>query len=263
IVLGIARAMGEGAARAFPHADMRAYLQAGWRELYESRRAGLDDTDFESFWNSVLSAGVWGENAERPVPQVDSVAMRDALNYEAPLYEGAAGEYEFILHPYLTVGFHDGRGANLPWQQELPDPLTSVVYGSWVELNPATAERLGLREGDVVEVTSPAGTVRAPVYVYPAIMPEVVAMPIGQGHRTFGRYASNRGANPLAIVDVATDRDSGALAWGATMVSLEPTGERVKLIRTSGTPRELGRSILGPYGEGGKPDPHAKDENHG
>ena len=124
-------------------------------------------------------------------------------------------------------------------------------------------ESHALRDGDVVEIQSASGSLRAPVVTYPAIRPDVVAMPIGQGHRNYGRYASGRGANPLAIVNNLVDRDSGALAWGATMVGISRTGDHVDLIRTSGTPRELGRSILSPYGEGGKPDPHADDEHHG
>jgi molybdopterin-containing oxidoreductase family iron-sulfur binding subunit len=134
--------------------------------------------------------------------------------------------------------------------QELPDPMTSVVYGSWVELNPTTAERLGLAEGDVVEIESPQGRVAAPVYVYPAIMPDVVAMPIGQGHTEYGRYAKNRGANPIEILSPQIEPVTGGLAWSATRVRLIPTGRRVDLLKTGGVSRELGREIVQTTGSG-------------
>ena len=128
----------------------------------------------------------------------------------------------------------------------MPDPLTSVVYESWAELNPQTAAELGVDEGDVLEITSPEGTISVPAVIYPAIRPGVVAMPIGQGHRGYGRYASGRGANPIHIVAAQVDDKSGDLAWAATRVSVKATGERARIIKTSGVSRTLGRQILGP-----------------
>jgi molybdopterin-containing oxidoreductase family iron-sulfur binding subunit len=122
--------------------------------------------------------------------------------------------------------------------------MTSVVYGSWVEMNPTTADELGLTEGDVVEVESPQGRISAPVYVYPAIMPDVIAMPIGQGHSDFGRYARGRGANPIAILSPQMEPETGSLAWSATRVRLIPTGQRVELLKTGGVSRQLGREII-------------------
>ncbi|MGH7464440.1 MAG: molybdopterin dinucleotide binding domain-containing protein, partial [Longimicrobiales bacterium] len=163
---------------------------------------------------------------------------------EAVPREGSSAAYPFYFHPYLSVALHDGRGANLPWMQELPDPLTSVVYGSWVELNPVTAKQLGVSDGDVVEVESMHGRISAPVCVYQAIRPDVVAMPIGQGHGEYGRYAQRRGVNPIQILAPETEPSTGALASSATRVRLVATGRRVQLLRTEGTARELGRHII-------------------
>jgi molybdopterin-containing oxidoreductase family iron-sulfur binding subunit len=141
--------------------------------------------------------------------------------------------------------------------QELPDPMTGVVYGSWVEINPATAEQLDLQQGDVVEVESPHGRVAAPVIVYPAIRPDVIAMPLGQGHENFGRYASNRGTNPIRILAPQMDTETGSLAWSATRVRLVPTGRRVKIAKSGGESRELGRDIVQTTGG------HDHDHNDG
>jgi molybdopterin-containing oxidoreductase family iron-sulfur binding subunit len=122
--------------------------------------------------------------------------------------------------------------------------MTSVVYGSWVELNPQTAAQLGVKEGDVLEVESPHGKIAAPVYVYPAIRPDVIAIPIGQGHTEYGRYARDRGVNPIRILAPQTEPETGALAWGATRVKLTRTGRHVELVKTGGESRELGRDIV-------------------
>lgn len=258
IFIELGRRIDGDLAEQLPWDDTRAYLQARWRELFDARAGSFGDKTFERFWSDVLSAGVWAEEQRGPeLPRPATV-----IDPGTPAAPG--GEYPFHFVPFLSQAFHDGRGAKLPWQQELPDPLTGVVYSSWIELNPETAKRLGVRDGDVVEVASAAGTLRAPAISFPAIRPDVIAMPIGQGHATYGRYASGRGANPLAIVADIADRDSGAHAWCATPVKIERTGERVRLTRLSGTPRDLGRSILGPEGEGGRPRHHDDaDEHHG
>ena len=94
-----------------------------------------------------------------------------------------------------------------------------------MEINPATAERLGIAEGDVVEIASSQGTVRAPAVMFPGIAPDLVAMPVGQGHRTFTRYASGRGENPVSLIAPMRESATGALAWAATRVRITRAGD--------------------------------------
>ena len=120
--------------------------------------------------------------------------------------------------------------------QELPDVMTSAMWSSWVEINPQTAERLKIAQGDMVELTSQHGTVRAPAVISPGIAPDVVAMPIGQGHDNFTRFATGRGANPLSILAPLTEPETGSLAWAATRVKVARAGGPVpgELITFSG-----------------------------
>ena len=69
---------------------------------------------------------------------------------------------------------------------------------------------------------------------------------IGQGHTTYGRFARERGVNPIHIVAMLMDDQSGDLAWAATRVKIKTTGERLPIIKTDGVTRTLGRQILGP-----------------
>ena len=242
IILGLAQKSGLSAT--FPWSDMEEYLKEGWQEIYARGNAGDGTEGFESFWNDVVRAGVWGETVRGSVPVSLSEGVIESIGVASPEFSGSSANYPFILHPYISNTLDDGRGANLPWMQELPDPLTSIVYGSWVELNPQTASDLNLEEGDVVEIESPHGQVTAPVFVYPAIMPNVIGMPIGQGHTDYGRYASGRGTNPIKILSPQLEVETGDLAWAATRVAITPTGRRVEIVKTGGVSRELGREIV-------------------
>ena len=233
-----------GLSDTMPWSSMKDYLKDGWRKIYDRGGADTQAESFESFWTAILKAGVWGEKTHRDSAFTLDSGVIDSIGVQAPEFSGSSDVYPFILHPYLSTTLQDGRAANLPWMQELPDPMTSVVYGSWVEINPATAKRLGLTEGDLVDIESPQGKVRAPVYIYPAIMPDVIAMPIGQGHLEYGRYAKNRGVNPIKILSPQMEPFTGALASSATRVKITATGRRVKLVKTGGTSRDLGREIV-------------------
>jgi anaerobic selenocysteine-containing dehydrogenase len=238
IVLALAHELGFDA---LPWNDMEECLQAGWRSIHER---GSEDEPFEEFWSSVLQAGAWGENTRNNNAQATvRPAQIKALRVTAAEFSGSADDYPFTLHPYASNALRDGRGANLPWLQELPDPMTSIVYGTWVEINPVTAQELGVKTGDLVEVESSAGRISAPVFEYPAIRPDVIAMPIGQGHEQYGRYASGRGANPIQIL-APIQSSTGGLATSATRVRLIPTGKQARIINSGGKTRQLGRGIV-------------------
>jgi anaerobic selenocysteine-containing dehydrogenase len=248
IILSLARQIGGEVTMSMRWGSMEEFVKARWREVYERHGA---DKGFEEFWAAAVEAGVrgepgaWDTNASLPSGPSTVASIGDPVSK----FSGDEREYPLVLHPYLTTTFLDGRGANLPWLQELPDPMTSVVYGSWAELNPVTASEMGIEEGDILEVETTAGSVRVPALVFPAIMPGVVAMPIGQGHTSYGRYARDRGANPIQIVAPVMDDRAGDLAWAATRANIRNTGERVRIVKTDGVTRTLGRQILGPGNE--------------
>jgi anaerobic selenocysteine-containing dehydrogenase len=103
--------------------------------------------------------------------------------------------------------------------------MSSAIWSSWVEINMQTAEKMGIRQGDLVEITSSQGSIRVPAFPSPGIAPDVVAMPAGQGHENYTRYATGRGVNPVEILAPVSEPQTGALAWAATRVKIAKVGE--------------------------------------
>ncbi|HXI27706.1 MAG TPA: molybdopterin-dependent oxidoreductase, partial [Vicinamibacterales bacterium] len=137
----------------------------------------------------------------RPIPNPQSpIPSREAAKFAEPRFDGDASQFPFHLLPCKSLQFGDGSMAHLPWLQEMPDPMTSAMWSSWVELNPKTAERLGIGLGDVVEVASSIGSLQAPAFINPGLAPDIIAMPVGQGHAAYTRYASGRGVNPVELL---------------------------------------------------------------
>ena len=137
--------------------------------------------------------------------------------------------------PFASTSLTDGRGAHLPWLQATPDPVSTATWRTWVEINSRVAEQMDIAEGDVVRITSPYGVIEALAYPHLGMPPGVVSVPMGQGHRAGGRYAERRGANVLSILSPLADKTTGALAWAATRVRIEKTGEWTRLPKFENT----------------------------
>jgi anaerobic selenocysteine-containing dehydrogenase len=231
VILNLAAKAGGVVAEALPWADEALYLEDVSGPLFDSSLSAYGSQspgEFWSFWRQ--HGGWWSERELRQEPEPIGFEGQ-ALPTTRPSFEGDQQEYPYHLYPYPNIGLSDGRGANTPWLQELPDPMTTARWGTWVELNPETAHKLGVENNQIVKIISPHGEIEAVVVVYPGIRPDMIALPVGQGHNDYGRFAQGRGSNPMALLAPLTDPETGALAWGATRVRVEPTEETHLLAR--------------------------------
>jgi anaerobic selenocysteine-containing dehydrogenase len=218
VLLTVARGI-PAAARALPWADEVAHLKETVADLPPGAAGG---SGAEVLWARFLQHGGWWPAAEPAVTQLP--APSGPVQVSAPAFQGDAGQYPYFLYLYTSPLLGAGRMASLPWLQGSPDPLTTMAWQTWVEMHPDTALKLGVADGEVVRLTSPHGELEAPVCVYPAIRPDTVAVPAGQGHSDAGRYARGRGANPLAL--------AGAdLNWANLRVQVTPTGKKAAMAR--------------------------------
>ncbi|MFI5279234.1 MAG: molybdopterin-dependent oxidoreductase [Gemmatimonadales bacterium] len=186
---------------------------------------------------TLQKGGTWTTAPARPARLTRDFAR---LTYQPASFAGAADGLVLLAVPSPML--YDGRGANKPVLQEIPDPATKITWQTWVEVHPQTAARLGLVSGDVVDATAGALTARAIVYVYPGVRPDVVAMPIGRGHAAYGRYAKGNGSNPLGLLAATADA-AGGLVFAQTKVTLAKTGSTEPLATTEGSSRQMGRGI--------------------
>ena len=215
-----------------------AVLKASFDGLPAAAVGGAAGADA---WTAAQTQGGWWGDlpAGRAVAVAQTAAAAPPAAYAAPQFDGDPQQFPFHFLPYPSSVFLDGSLAHLPWLQEMPDPLTSAMWSSWVEINPKTAADLGIAKGDMIEIASGQGTLRAPAILSPGLAPNIIAMPAGQGHETFTRYASGRGQNPMALVAPMKDTATGALAWAATRVKItrvaDPDGS---LITFAGELRE-------------------------
>lgn len=228
VLLAAILAMGGNLASDIPYTDEVDYLQKTITPLIE-KEGFYTAEELPTFWSKWLQFGGWWKTT----PELGSSEEIINLDQElllSPPQSAKEGETFHLVSFATQMG--DGNGANRPWLQETPDPMTTVTWNSWIEIHPKTAEQLGIHDDDIVEVKSSNGnfSVEAIVYLYPAIRPDTVAIPFGQGHTALGRYAEGRGCNP-AIVWSPEFNQAGDLALSDTTVTIKPTGKRRPLAR--------------------------------
>src|SRR5919197_1353664 len=140
------------------------YLQAKWRTKHAA--------NFDQYWfDSLEKGGIYAEAPARAVRLAD-VSKLDPAARAAP---AAAQEQDVIVFPHPNL--HDGRGANKPWLQELPDPVSKITWHSWVEVHPETAAKWGLATGDFLLLKSPFGAQKFPTWITRSVRPDVLAVP--------------------------------------------------------------------------------------
>lgn len=216
--------------------DYYAYLRNAFAALPSGLKQGAISD--QQFWNRAVQKGLIevGAGGGSLVPKVAAFTVAE------PAAEGRP----YTLIPSAGANLQDGRYANLPWLQELPDPISKVVWDSWAEMHPSTAARIGVKTGERVRIESDHGAIEAKVYVYKGVHPDAIAVPLGQGHEAYGRYAQGRGVNPLKILGLATESRTGELAHHATRVQVTRIADKAgdTLVKLGGSEVQLGRKLV-------------------
>ena len=230
----------------FPWRNYEALLRESAASLFQENRGSIQAATEDEFWSAMLSkGGWWDDSATGPdVPSPGAGLLRRIIDSASePTFAGYGGEGTLYLAPFSHNTIQDGDLAHLPWLQAAPDPVTSVTWQTWVELNDITANHYGIREGDVIRIESSQGSIRAVAYVNPATPPEVVGVPFGGGRRHGSPWATDRPAtessNVADILEPTRVAGPQTLAWAGTRVRISPTGESVNVSKLEGDYRAV------------------------
>jgi len=234
IVLELLKGVKPDVYKNFP--DYYAYLKNAHSALpaaYKKTGAKGDDA-----WNYSLQKGMIKIASGNKSLSAKLVAFAD------PAPANVDTKYAYQLVPSARLGLWDGRHANLPWLQEAPDQISKLVWGSWAEIHPSTAKKLGIKHGSMIKVESEHGSLTAQAVLIKSVHPDVIAIPMGQGHEEYGRYAKGRGINPLKILNPTKEAKTGALAMYATRVNVSGTGKSEVVVRLGSSDTQAGRRFV-------------------
>jgi anaerobic selenocysteine-containing dehydrogenase/Fe-S-cluster-containing dehydrogenase component len=241
------------------------YRQKGWSNLLESdsySQKGKNPSkpiqksfkDFNEFWVYALANGGVFESIESTT-RGRAFKLFDNFSFEsfnediiAPLQFNEqmlkVGKDAITVYPFTSVKSFDGRAANRPWLQEIPDPITNIVWDAWVEMHPETAKRFGLKQGDLAILRNYLGEVKAPVYVTDFVHKDIVAVPLGQGHAHYGRFAKKvQGCNVFDLLVPKFSKQGGSVTLVSSKVDITKDKDPYTLVITSGSNSQEERDL--------------------
>lgn len=230
-----------------PWSNFKNMLREGSDALFELNRGSIEASSAEEFWNNLLKrGGWWDENStgSKYVQPTAGLLKSIAGKASDPDFSGIGMDTDsFYLVPFAHNTLMDGYNSHLPWLQSAPDPLSTVTWQTWVEVNDQTADRLELKEGDILRIESSKDFIKAVVYPTPAAPPDVMSVPFGQGRKHGSDYAtdrsSNESSNVMDILETTQVEGTGSLAWAGTRVKVSKTGESVSISKLEGDARAV------------------------
>ena len=205
-------------------ASAHDFVRGVWKtEIYPTQKS-CPATSFDAFWNKAVERGV--VSFQEPAAAPKGLGFNAAALAAVRPAPGVAGSLE--LDAFVSVPLFDGRQANNPWLQEMPDPVTKVTWGNTASFSPADAARLGVEEGRIVRLSGANGAVaELPAHIQPGQADGVVAAALGHGRKAAGPVAFNEPRRRLFPIeeDAILDADLYPLrgSAGISVQKLERT----------------------------------------
>lgn len=183
-------------------------------------------------WTLALKKGLFEGTGIAPIT-LDCGSIKDALAALPPPRPPAPLELRILPDPYLR----DGAYASNAFLQELPRPLTKIVWGNVAAIAPVTAGENGIESKDLVELAVDGRSVQLPAWVQPGHPEGVVSVTLGFGRSRAGEDDYQRGADAYPL------RAKDAL-WSREEVKIQKLGRRGKVITLQHHHRMEGRDPI-------------------
>jgi MoCo/4Fe-4S cofactor protein with predicted Tat translocation signal len=199
-------------------ADYETYFKAYWVAKLGSQAA----------FDKALQDGV----AEPTAPAVAGASFNGGALAVATAKLSAAKSFKHELVVYQKVSIGDGKMANNPWLQEMPDPITRACWDNYAIISVATATELGYKADDDFEVNPPKPVlkiksggkeIKLPLLIIPGMNANTIAIATGYGRsEKIGLAAKGAGQNIYPMVGF----NGQTYEYNGVEVSIEKTGEQ-------------------------------------
>lgn len=233
-LLALARAAGVNTKQSFKADTFVEYLRTRWSLAGEPWQELLQrGGKFAGAPAGLTATPITGYNTLGDPPVDRRAASLPGSTADPHFHTAAPSIYSLRLWAFPDSYLYDGRGANKWWLQETPEPVVKGVWGSWAEIHPSTAAKLGVSTNDCVKIENGGASVSVPVYVWNGVKPGTIAIPMGEGHTDYGQFARGVGVNiwPLLTEDVP-------------LVNVTPGGGTQWVARIRGSTDQSHRAIV-------------------
>lgn len=188
-----------------------------WKNNYFTRQTR--EKDFQKFWNEALQNGYAKySNPKKNTPSFSLSSLSFVKN------DSISNDSDFRLVLYSKLAILDGRHAHNPWLQELPDPVTKIVWDNYASISQKTAKDYSLTEGDIISVQADEISLELPVHIQLGQNEKTIAVALGYGKKGTNRF-TDIGPNWLEAKPTV---EKGSFVGKNAFVFLKYKNENVK-----------------------------------
>jgi molybdopterin-containing oxidoreductase family iron-sulfur binding subunit len=192
------------------------FIKALWVERMMSRQREF--TDPIAFFDHVLQKGIFEPSSSVVEPEEkEGRAGTKTFNQYNITTENDAGENSTEIILYETIALGEGRQANNPWLQELPDPVTRICWDNYASVSPSLAKEFNLNDNDVIKL----GNVEVPVHIQPGQAPATVGIALGYGRSKCGKVGDGVGTDVWTLLTL----EGGNITCSGIPVRIAKTGK--------------------------------------
>ncbi len=201
------------------------------RQSYSNRSGiALTDATFDTEFNRYKQLGYLPAEKDKGIRKSVAITGTSVAKAFTRLIQADAGpvaskdslEVNFVPS-YSTF---DGRFAMNPWLQELPDPITKLVWDNAAILSPKTAAEFSLATNDIVKLSVGSASIDIPVFILPGHADWCLTLPFGQfGDMRIAHVPDGGGTNVFPL------RTTKNMHF-ATGAKLEKTVRKADLVTT-------------------------------
>ena len=177
---------------------------------------------FSKFWRDSVHNG-FATVRPRSI-NVSSFRMESLSNVSTTNLVSNISDVALTLVAYSSVGLREGQHAHNPWLQEMPDPISKIVWDNYASFSPATAKSLDLKNGDVVKLQADnKDVIELPAHIQPGQHDKVVAIALGYGRKGTGRFND---VGPAWVFQKPTVKKGGLVGVNVTPLLATNSGSR-------------------------------------
>ncbi len=165
----------------------RDFLMNFWKENQFKKQNKT--TDFIQFWNTSLQNGVF-ETLQESKLKYSPEGIEQAAGSIKPAVAGT----EVVIYESIALG--NGKYANNPWLQELPDPVAKISWDNFAAVPVEYATANGLNNEDVIRVNG----LELPVFIQPGQAKDTISVALGYGRLVSGKVGDRTGKNLYSFV---------------------------------------------------------------
>jgi len=171
------------------------YLMDNWEKtMYTAIKPAMD---FKRYWLAALQDGfvTFSEKpAASPAFAGDSFVNSTRVT--------PSNDFVLLLQKHHSLG--DGKYANNGWLQELPNPISKIVWDNYAAISTATAKELGVKDNDLIKITNGGLSMEVPVFVQAGTADKLISIELGGGRKAGGIIGTGNGFDTYALMSSAS-----------------------------------------------------------